>query len=110
MTGGQYRQRPVKKSAQTGVKSRLKNEQLIHQARAEVLKMTADEQMTVGEGTATWVREIILQCETVDVSYSCSVGSDSIVCGAGHIVGRTVIQVWGVTVLCAVLGVLQGVQ
>jgi len=24
--------------------------------------------MTVGEGTATWVREMILQCETVNVS------------------------------------------
>jgi len=68
MTGGQYPQWAVKKSAQTGVKNHLKNEQLIHQAHAEVLKMTVDEWMTVGEGTAPWVCEMILQCETVDVS------------------------------------------
>jgi hypothetical protein len=30
--------------------------------------MTADEWMTVGEGTAVWVHEMILQRETVDVS------------------------------------------
>jgi hypothetical protein len=72
MTGGQRRQRAVKKSAQTGVKNHLKNEQLIHQARAEVLKTTVDEQMTVGEGTATWVREIMLQCERIIVSDICS--------------------------------------
>jgi hypothetical protein len=30
--------------------------------------MNVDEWMTVGEGTATWVREMILQRERVDVS------------------------------------------
>jgi hypothetical protein len=30
--------------------------------------MTVDEWMTVGGGTATWVREMILQSETADVS------------------------------------------
>lgn len=34
--------------------------------------MTVDEWMTVGEGTATWVREMILQCETVDLVHQSS--------------------------------------
>jgi hypothetical protein len=46
----------------------LKSEPLIRQAHAEVLKMTANEWMTVGEGTVAWVLEMILQPETIDVS------------------------------------------
>lgn len=68
MTGGLYPLWAVKKTVQTGVKNRLKSEALILQAHVEVLKMTAGEWMTVGEGTGTWVPEMSPHLETLDVS------------------------------------------
>jgi hypothetical protein len=55
---------------QTGARSHLKSDPLIHQAHAEVLEMTASEWMTVGEGNVTQVPEMNLQREKIDVSYA----------------------------------------
>jgi hypothetical protein len=60
----------VELQVQTGARSHLKSDPLIHQACAEVLEMTAGEWMTVGEGNVTQVPEMILHLEKIDVSYT----------------------------------------
>jgi hypothetical protein len=74
MTGDLYPQQIVKKTVGQpvliGARNHLRGDLLIHLAHAEVLEMTAGEWMTVGEGSVTWVPEMSLQPEKIDVSGS----------------------------------------